>query len=180
MDGLIIYMQIIIIAGLYRSGSTWMFNAVKELLCLNDKSIKICNDPNNIPNCLDTDYLIIKTHEYDQLLKDKSHYIFTSYRKLSEYKESLSRFMGEEIYDDRVTQDYQSFMKWDVYSNYCMKYNDLITNKKKVCNDLAKVLELPSVSKKFITHLEKIKPSDKNFDEDTLYYKSHITSLDDN
>ena len=87
--------KLILIAGMYRSGSTWLFNAVRMFL-------ELKYGKENVYGCYITDYKrederqfhVVKTHEYIQEIAEAADLIVLSERDFPGIAASMSKFHG--------------------------------------------------------------------------------------
>ena len=159
----------ILIVGMKRSGSCVLFNIVR-LICEKMGTVTVSGRHNYKPN--DSNYEILKFHEYDIDWHLKADLIFTSKRNHEEIVSSLIR-TGQSA--EHFTDVYYSFLRWSEYSDYCMQYSEMIRNKMKVIRKVAKILNYEGDLKTILQELEEIKPPKKGQDKTTMLYYNHIS-----
>ncbi len=180
--------KLIVIAGIKRSGSTWMYNAVR--LCLEHAgySVHIAGDGQFYQDDCKADYQIIKVHPFVQWMADRADYVFTSDRDDEGIRESWKRFRGEELTEPKL-QTWRVWLdKWNQvryikrhdYGDTHMHYASLSRNKGRVVGGICSVLGIRLSECAFgslIDSLEQIEPpNDKDYDPVTLLFSNHITS----
>jgi hypothetical protein len=183
-------MNRIIIAGLYRSGSTWQFNAIRIIL----KQAGIVFNQYNIyqPELSlineGAQYEICKLHKfgYFALLNragiDKL-YIITSVRRFDEALNSYKRCFPKEyatnisISPNWWNEALADYLRWRLLSNYDMSYDQLTNNKLQVILNLIMVLNFSNVDPHTVlSELETLlPPTDKEYDPVTCYFRNHIS-----
>ena len=169
--------KLIIIAGIKRSGSTWMYNAVR--LCLEEAgySVHIAGDGQYYEEDCGADYQIIKSHPFHQWMADRADFVFTSDRDDEGIRASWQRFKGEELTDAKMDKWRQWFELWDRYSKYTMVYAWMRCEheRRRTVEGICKVLSVPFRDTTFAS-IEAIRPpTDKDYDPVTLLFSNHIT-----
>lgn len=175
-------MKVIAIVGVYRSGSTWMFNVVKTILKEAGYSVTWRNDPYK-EDALesDADFHIIKMHEYYEKLHDASDIILTSRRSFNGVERSYRQLRYDITVDNDTIRDmFIEYGKWHLFTNYDMEFVDMVTDRLKVVADLTRtVLPEEDHGVKFwqgvLDIVDEIKPPKKGFDPDTLLFSHHIS-----
>jgi len=137
----------IVIAGIYRSGSTWLYNAVRLLMKSEGYNVKGYFkgwgiDPNY-------DVHIIKTHAFYKDLASEADFVITSYRNHKAIALSMKRQKERGVHEDFVNatkhKDLDKFLRWllewNMYACYMMEYEKFTRNPRKIIKDLYKVLE---------------------------------------
>lgn len=175
------------IAGIYRSGSTWLFNAVR-LLYLQNHSVSsgfiwwTLNEESEVR--------VIKTHYHypDDELVYKPDLIVTSIRTREHIVQSMikqkakgldTRFINAGNYRE-VSTFFQWLDKWtnDNRHVYQMDFNDLYSgNTIKILKELNKALKLKltaSQIKEVQSQLEALQPPKTGYDPVTLLTPTHI------
>ena len=111
-------MKRILITGMYRSGSTWQFNAVRLLLEeLTLESINACFISDYKPDPL-TSVELIKLHKFDQELAESADLVIHSIRDIDEVRKSMER-VGMVITEDRMIEHLEDSEKWEKIANHC-------------------------------------------------------------
>lgn len=157
--------KIIVIAGIKRSGSTWMFNVVR-LMC----------------DLMEWEVTIIKEHNWKPDLAKTANHVFTSRRIKKDIKKSLTKFYSSlpkdapaKRGDYNVEQMLITLEEWNVYSEYCMEFEDVGTLK--ALEHIGDALGFTGNTEKLLYHVNAIKPpTDKSYDPETYLFSNHITS----
>jgi len=177
--------RVVIIAGIYRSGSTWLYNAVR--LLLKDAGFSVYNSfGDNYDDSKDGDYHLVKIHKYDKDLMLKGDYILTSYRSLKGIVGSMKR-MKLINQDPRfingtrannINRYILDLLKWNMNSDYMMLYGELINHPARVLKNIVETLRIkePDEYNRIIKELNNLKIPDQGFDPITFYHKGHRTS----
>ena len=115
--------KLILIAGMKRSGSTWMYNAVR--LMLKDAGKDVYGSwIDDYDESNTAEFHVVKTHKWDKDLAEKADIVFTSRRDLIEVIDSMKRFGIWKGNDDFVEMliDYQL---WYRCADYSMEYESI-------------------------------------------------------
>lgn len=170
----------IVIAGIYRSGSTWMFNAVRGILeaagiryaTINSWKLEL----SIVPDCWE--YSITKVRGYDTLLANSADFVFTSYRSIADVRASLVRFRGEQVANSLMPTAHENWSKWRKISRYDMKYSVMVANPEIpiacIARELGLAVDCTGVVEWMKTNC--VPPTDKDYDPVTLLFRNHITS----
>jgi len=165
-------MNLIVIAGIKRSGSTWLFNAVR-LMC--EKKGSVYYD-GAYREGVDVDYYIMKKHPFKLQLAQRADVILTSDRDRDEIRASLCRFYG--VKGMKMNGMIRALKEWNQHSSYCMQYEEMIKDKRKVLMDIKRALRFDNRVdiNQIELELEDIQPPiDKDYDPKTFLFKNHIT-----
>jgi len=176
--------KLIIIAGIKRSGSTWVYNAVR--LCLEHAgySVHIAGDGQYYQKDCKADYQIIKVHPFHQWMADEADFVFTSDRDDDGIRASWQKFDGRMLSDGLLEKWNRWLRSWNEYSCREMCYEDFIED-----GPFDEVFtiwwhlfpkrrdEADTTASKVVNKLNAIKPpTDKDYDPVTLLFSNHITS----
>lgn len=172
--------KLVVIAGIKRSGSTWLYNAVRLSILHAGRTVYIAGDGNNYDPRCKADFQIMKRHPYDPVLVDAADYIFTSDRDDDGIRESLKRAFDTELTDHRLKRMRNDLRRWRKRTDFHAEYDDILNNKQKIIKGVSQALGLafsPEDVSEVLRQLEATKPpTDRNYDEVTFYFKNHITS----
>ena len=132
-----------IVAGIPRSGSTWMFNCIR-LALINKYGVGAVYsgwfdwwDPSFVER-----HIVLKAHAYEpDLLPGK---VFTSWRDLREIAASMVLLGWSK--QDTVVQDIESwlshFLRWKEESVYCMSYLRMLLSPITVAGEILSILDI--------------------------------------
>jgi hypothetical protein len=137
----------VICAGLIRSGSTWLYNVLREILILQyPEQVYACWIGDYEP--LDTREIhLIKTHSYYQKIAVKADLVFTSRRDLRDIAASMVIRNWSDQDDiqhliDSLKQHVNSYTLWRQYSAHETVYEYMIHNKLTEIINIAQILGL--------------------------------------
>lgn len=166
--------KLIVIAGIKRSGSTWMYNAVRLILKHAGYSVAGGGEQHFDPNC-EADYQIVKVHPFRPELARAADYVFISDRDYDEIRVSWKGFSGEVLTDVKLKSWIKWLCQWREYSCYEMWYFDMAIDPMECLSTIHRKLFGDPVD--ILTELEAIRPpTDADYDPETLLFKNHITS----
>lgn len=183
---------LILAAGMPRSGSTWLYNAVRLLLAARpgvagDLGCGWIADWDTIPH---RKYLLVKLHNYDVGAVVMSRAVFYSYRDVRDAIASQKRRFGgtpDMLWADMYIHQHELWMQ---QACYAMKYENLLEDQAGVVADILSVLDSnellppspatrpdPSAIARELRRLAEHPAPDESrgYDRTTLYHPSHIT-----
>lgn len=169
----------IIVAGLYRSGSTWLFNVVRF----------ICEEHGTVYSCFEDqydqwesgkfDFEIVKAHKFDEIWIPGS-VILTSIRPWKEVRKSMIRLRelnktGNKTQHIRIPTFLEWLARWNNHNNYCMEFKDIYTRPLGVIKEVAAAISLDCEAKAIYEKVQALKPPKDGIDKVTLMHSNHIT-----
>ena len=161
--------RIILAAGMPRSGSTWLYNAVR--LLLGDNPDLVAGWVDDLAR-REAALLLVKIHDPSDLA-DRADLIFTTYRPLAEVAASLGR-MGwpNDATAMQQVRDQRAF--WGPRSNCDILYSDIINSPGETVSRIASVLGVPN--KDIVSELLTMKEPEAGYDPVNLLHRGHRTS----
>lgn len=166
--------KLIVIAGIKRSASTWMYNAARMAILDAGHTVYISGNGNRYKPNRPEDYQIIKIHPFREELAMSAHAVFTSERHIDDVRASMKRFNGKTIRDDAIGKMAYDLARWRRYSKYHMSYHDAGTDA--AVSAICGVLGLPW-SAELTSKINAIEPpADADYDPETMLFRNHITS----
>ncbi|HEY3913750.1 MAG TPA: hypothetical protein VGN61_04615 [Verrucomicrobiae bacterium] len=178
--------MIYVCAGMYRSGSTWLYNAVRLILrdakvpdleagWITDKE-KLLNHKNSV----------IKTHNFEPDLANRKALVLTSHRDLRDIAGSLVRKFKSELPIKQLHETVESHAQWAPIAVYDLRYEDLLTDKPAQLRNLAQALQLPAATRAQLSYESISEAIDKEqfaegratsqrYDPVNLLHEGHIT-----
>lgn len=179
--------KIYLIAGMHRSGSTWLYNAVRLLLkAWPATGGKVAGgwvvDWQNLPR---TEHMVIKTHGYQEAWVRRADLVFYSYRDLRDAMASFRRKFGLADPLALAMQSIQNDKALRGVARYAMRYEQMIEDKVACLRDIASVLGMPvpddtrlaDIARE-IDSLSYDSPGPRNaqYHLENLLHKGHITN----
>lgn len=120
--------QLILVAGMFRSGSTWLYNVVRVYL--------ENNFPDNVYGCFVTDYdqqnqccyHVVKSHEFSTELSNKASLIVLSERDYKDIAKSMSRFHSMQYTAEDMMPLNEYYHRYAEYAQKSVKlpYTDIM------------------------------------------------------
>lgn len=175
--------KLILITGIKRSGSTWMYNVVRELYRMGGyKVYGAFVDEIDRERAKAADVVVIKTHPYVHPLAGLADLILYSYRSVEGIKASL-RKMGLE---DDATVHWDGMLRqanlWSDVADYHMRFDDMMSDKEA---EVQRIIDLlspqiapsPSICRVVVDAVERMRESavPGTHDPETLLHQGHQT-----
>lgn len=116
----------IVIAGLYRSGTTWLYNLVRNLYLEAGMGVwgggthEYMNadlGPQTVP--------VVKEHRYIGWLAQEASIVLNARRDLKEIKRSWTHFKGAVPTQGQINNWMHDFERWSAMADYCMDFAEL-------------------------------------------------------
>ena len=169
-------MKKIIVAGIYRSGSTWQFNAIRMILKWGGKKFNQHNiyHPELSITDPDAEYEIYKLHEYIPNYAENADYVFTSFRNPEEILKSYHRCFDIQVDGAWLAKANENYCKWKSISKYDMDYSLLLTNKREIIINLSTILGIEINADEILKELDSLVPPAEGYDPITCYFQNHI------
>jgi hypothetical protein len=174
--------KLILIASMPRSGSTWVFNCVREIY----KSQKL-----KFYSCWIEDYEpsnsspihIVKVHNAEHRLSSQADIIISTKRDVRNVCVSLIRmgWLSNETVSIFKELDFlinSLYPFWKAKSSLEIEYENISKNSKKVIKDIFKVLRVKynsDIGQQIVDHIENLKLPTK-YDKDTQLHPGHRSS----
>ena len=174
--------KLIVIAGIKRSASTWMFNAVRLCLLHAGRTVRgggreVYSDPGS-----GYEYGICKTHPFEREIADNADWIFTTDRDDMGIRYSLKRCFGSSLTDHRLSRMRDNLNAWKRRCGkvgcYHAHFDFIITDPTSVVADVARILELGFKDADVMAvckALDAIRPPEEGHDAETLLFPGHIS-----
>jgi hypothetical protein len=169
----------ILVTGQYRSGSTWLFNAVRLIANSVEHHESVFYSSG-----VSYDYpsLICKTHAYYPELISVFDKIIVSTRPTNHVIESMKvlekRGVEEQFHNAGNHHDIDLFVQWNEqwqqHADYIMNYDDMMKDKASVIKQLSDVLEVNCDTDNILHELDKLKSPLTGFDPVTFMTSTHF------
>lgn len=174
---------LVLAAGMPRSASTWLYNAVRLLITSSPSmsrqfSCGWIGDWRKLPK---RRYMLLKIHGYNETLVNQSESIVYSYRDIRDVMASRLRKFGRapsiEFADSLIRQ----YEQWMGVAEIVMRYESMLIDKESIINQLARLLDLQDIDSETLLermrHLSYESPGSKSavYHSTNLYHKGHIT-----
>jgi len=168
----------IVIGTFYRTGSTWLFNAVR-LSCIEaGLSVKVSGNMNL--EDFDEDVCIHKIHLHSAEMERAADHVFTIERDLSDADASFLRAFGNPCDPAHRKKSLRAAMLWRKAAMHPFHFDDIKQNPMRILTGISIELGLKFGSQDLISVHSKLKalkpPTDKTQDPESLYFSRHITS----
>ncbi len=176
--------RLVVSSGMPRSGSTLLFNIIREILATK-------YDGKEVSSCWITDIkyqkyskvYLIKTHYVGRFLKMFGNEIFYTYRDIRTAAVSRNKRFNEEINMNMFDEYIKQYEYSKKIGALCIRYEDFIENKPtwiaKIAEKLSIDIDIQTITEK----VESIKPPKKKsggHEKSTLLHAGHITGSNEN
>lgn len=174
----------IVVGGIYRSGSTWLFNAVRLIHELAGHDVWSGGRVaywNGQP-ITDSAVAVVKVHPYDEMLENQATHILTSWRDLEAVRDSWKRWRGEHLPEKRLQAMKHDHDRWAANACFKMRYETLTQHEgpRRILDMIRGHFELTAKVKleDLIEELQDAMkpPENRRKDPTTLVFSDHYTS----
>jgi hypothetical protein len=181
--------MIIVSAGMYRSGSTWLYNAIR--LLSGDCYSTFVHSGNDYDKENPKDIHLLKVHKYSNWMSNQADLVITIYRDIREVKESMERrkLVATEGFTNEARTDlfdiyHHNSMLWYMEADLIVNYETMLENPVFVLGQIHRAMYSAGVpfKEKSIEEMEQISEELRNMkvpetgsDPVTLLHQEHIT-----
>jgi hypothetical protein len=176
--------MIYVCAGMYRSGSTWVYNAARLLLeeaKVPDLAAGWIAERERI---LLHRNAVVKIHEFDEKLAARGNIVLTSHRDLRDIAASLSRKFNFTM--ETLRETVEAHAKWERAAVYDLRYENLLTDRMTELRNMAARLNLPAATAAALPYqkiLDRLtgetfsaeRATSQRFDAVNLLHEGHVT-----
>ncbi len=173
--------NLIVTAGMPRSGSTWLYNVIR--LLMQETSLDIgagwIGDFNTFK---DHDIVILKIHNFEEVIAKKATYIFYSFRDIRDALASFKRKFNSEPSIEQARTYINHDALWKKCAHYSMRYETMIESQKSTISEIASILQIPNPNIpeiieniRSMTYGESTK-TNGTYNLENLLHKGHITN----
>lgn len=173
--------KLIVTAGMPRSGSTWLYNAVRLLLEYTGKldiGAGWISDFNSFKN---HDVVILKIHYFKPVIANNATMILYSYRDIRDALASFKRKFGNEPSIEQARKFIHNDNIWREKASFIMKYEDMIAAQEKTLEKITGFLGITNANLiqiiQDINNMTYEKGEKRNdlYNMENLLHKNHIT-----
>lgn len=169
-------MNLIIIAGIKRSGSTAQYNLVRLALEMSGYKVNIHGQdykPRKVPK---GEVDLVKIHPFRKVLAKASDHIFLTDRNDEEIIASLNR-MWDSGSQERVDRMRKDLRAWKEYTNdwHCFWYGAWEVDPNIWATKVIFALDLDITSHDLLEEFNKIEPPEDEYDPVTCLFPNHIS-----
>lgn len=174
----------IVVAGIYRSGSTFLYNVIRETLKEVDADYIAGFEDSGSWHDHNRKHEVIKSHKFYKSLARTADKVFTSWRNIEDIKASMDRINDLEGYHNAASSEdldryIRWLLKWQHYSHYLMDYSKLeIGRHKDIIQDCIKILGIkdPPEANTIYENVMSLRPPEEGRDPTTLLHADHFSS----
>ena len=166
-------MRVIICGGFYRTGSTWLFNLIKQTILESGGSV--AQTGGTEPLFCEQEFLIHKTHVFCPELLSRAEFVFYSVRNMNEICASWQKMTGEPINETHL-KVYEEGLKYAERADFSLDFPRIYSDKEGVATQVAQALGLSVNVENVLARLEAIKPpTEQNYDPESYLFRNHIS-----
>jgi hypothetical protein len=173
--------EIILAAGMPRSGSTWLYNAVRLLIASKTGSADFSAGwIEDFDAMLKAQRMLLKIHDFDESWSKQSSLILYSFRDVRDVLASMNRKFGVTPTFQRAKKFIENDVKWRSVSLYNLRYETMLGAPKSIIEDLSGVLAIACDSDAILSKLNSLDyndsgPKNDRYHMTNLLHKNHIT-----
>lgn len=170
----------VLCAGMSRSASTWLYNAARLLVSQRVGTDMVFGWVEDVEHLPAPTNAVIKLHDYDARLVRQSSHILYSYRDIRDVLASMKRIWNKKPAVETADRLVSLYRRWTEKADYIVRYEDIIADKTRVIEEMAKTLGIENPDPQPI--IDEI--SRMSYDSDgpksshnqiNLFHKQHIT-----
>lgn len=170
--------MLIICAGMPRSGSTWLYNAVRLAFVLSGNRVE-AGWIHDYINFRKKGIVILKTHFHPS--PTPPDFCFYSYRDVRDVIASFKRQSGRLYSFVKVKQIISLFEYWRDIADFSMKYESMMRNPDEVVEILLSTLNINLPVKQVLDEIDKLESPPKVqrwnlYNKENLLHPGHITN----
>lgn len=166
----------VVCAGMYRSGSTWLFNAVRIMVQRSIGPVGVATEPEEM---VGFDNYVVKTHGFGEELYRRADVVLVSHRDLRDVVASCHRMFKMPLTIDTAREALGHYLAWLKYAKYDMRYETMMEDPAKeverIAQSLGLVVDAPSIAME-LSQLSFVLPSKRGHDKTTFLHPNHITN----
>ena len=175
--------MLIVAAGMPRSGSTWLYNAVRLMSAGSPGGPLVCGWVDDIGHRIGEESCLVKVHSYDAAMADRADLIFYSYRDVRDSLASQERSFGRPPTIEDARYFIENDANWRACATHAMRYESFIEDQSAELARIAAALGLDAGA----TDLAEVKreldalsrgsgeSQEDGYDKTNLFHKGHVT-----
>jgi hypothetical protein len=138
---------LVLAAGMPRSGSTWLYIAVRLLACENAAApIDVaCGWVDDIEKLPDAPVCIVKLHDFEAQLASRANCVVYSYRDVRDAVASMARKSQTELTAELARHVIHQHECWLSVASYVLRYEDMVLDQQAELRRLQAVLDVQAV-----------------------------------
>jgi len=175
--------NLIICAGMHRSGSTWLYNVVRY--CCMNAGLRTYGDyAKKYRDTIPADVHVLKIHPFKQHYCDRAKHVFTTVRDLRDVVASMIRYnitrpTPRDVAHSTEKLINREYAAWAPYSSLEIRYEEMVLDRPAAVAAVLRVLDLPSVVDPVEVHrdVEKLtRMALPDLDRTTQLWPRHVTN----
>ena len=174
------FAPLIVSAGMHRSGSTLLFNILREILAFKYEKQLSCGWYGEFQKIPKGKAYLVKAHSLTFLLNQRSEYIFYSYRDVRTAAVSANKVFNVPINIQEIRNSITEYQVAKKNANLIIKYEKLVNNTIDVISEICKITDIKcEIHNIYMKCMNIDKPKGSfmsGYVNETLYHPGHITN----
>ena len=168
-------------AGIMRSGSTMIYNVLRQILLIKYGDGLAAGWQNDMANPPVGDFYLIKTHNIAPFFEANPEHIFFTYRDLRVVEVSMNKFFGTPLSAEAIGYYILEYYRARENGATTIKYEELIKNPKSYILAIANSLKINVNVDAICDKVLNLKPpiDGVEYSKETLLHPEHITGTKD-
>lgn len=167
--------MLVVSAGMPRSGSTLLFNILRELMRQEFGDRLVSGWIGDLPNWMDEEVCLVKVHELSPLLLERSSHIFYTYRDLRSAAVSAMRVFRTPLTMEIVRDWVKEYLIARSASDTLIRYEELVSNTRRMIGRCARLMDSHADLLEVEERLSELKLPVEGYSRETLLHFNHIT-----
>lgn len=164
--------MLIVVAGLKRSGTTWVYNVARVALTHADVEHTAGGD--ELYHTWDREsVLLVKTHWWHEGLATSADVILSSDRDVEHAHASLEHLLGREVTGRELAKVVEHHRRWDAAATWRMTYDDLAERPAATAKGLVAALGLDVDPDAVLREVESLRLPATGQDPVTMLFHNH-------
>lgn len=160
-----------VVAGLKRSGTTWLYNVAR--IAYQHAGIAVAAGGDELYRSWDHHTpLLVKTHWWHERLATDATSILTSDRDVEDAYRSLARLFGRTPSGAEMAKIVEHARRWDAVATWRMTYTDL-ERPSETAKGIVAALDLDVDPARVLADVDSLQPPESGQDPVTLLFASH-------
>lgn len=167
-------------AGMPRSGSTLLYNLLREILRVRFGDRLASGWIDDLPDLPEGDAYLIKTHRLFPFLYRRAQQIAYSFRDVRTAAVSRWRKFGHDITLEQVRNEIREYTVARQHSGLMIRYEEMIRCPTTIVEQLSRLLDIPVDAQEIYGRVAELAPPDEpGYSRLTLLHKDHFTHTGD-
>lgn len=173
---------VVVSAGMPRSGSTLLFNILREILLTKWRDRLSCGWVGDVMELPKGAAFLIKMHKLSSYYRWRAQYVFYTYRDVRVPAVSGLRSFNRQITMESIRSDIEEYEVAKKASNLIIKYEELLETPNSFIRQLAQMLSIQVNAGEIYQNTLELSPpgTSSGYSKETLLHKKHFTHTSNN